>query len=164
MEESCYVLSLKTPPNITFLVGVDSTRPTRLVRLNPTSNDMSTASRVRIAHIRVGMASSLRGPFLHILYGMEQQITLPHSPWINFAERNKKGILLGAMARNCHCAFKIPYQYHNWTQRWYCDCHKQHRVQPTTSTCWDTLKTSQRFSSMSGNPSGISRERRENSS
>ena len=54
-------------------------------------------------------------------YCTEQQTTLPHSPWMNFAERNIG--TLGAMVRNCHRAFKIPYKYHNWTQRWCCDCH-----------------------------------------
>jgi hypothetical protein len=52
---------------------------------------------------------------------VKQQTTLPHSPWINFAERII--IVLGAIVRNCHRAFKIPYQFHNWTQCWCCDCH-----------------------------------------
>ena len=54
-------------------------------------------------------------------YCTEQQTTIPHSPWMNFAERNIGN--LGAMVRNCHRALKIPYQYHNWTQKWCCDCH-----------------------------------------
>jgi hypothetical protein len=52
---------------------------------------------------------------------VEQQTTLPHSPWMNFAERNIG--TLGAMVRNCHRTFNMPYKYHNWTQRWCCDCH-----------------------------------------
>ena len=52
---------------------------------------------------------------------ISQQTTIPHSPWMNFTERHIGS--LGGMVRNCHRAFKIPYKYHNWTQRWCCDVH-----------------------------------------
>jgi hypothetical protein len=70
------------------------------------------------------------------------------SPWMNFAERNIG--TLGAMVRNCHCAFKVPYQYHNWTQRW---CCRQLDLQSLTTSTWDIPKTSPSFSSILGNQS-----------
>lgn len=54
-------------------------------------------------------------------YCCDQQTTIRDSPWMNFAERNIG--TLGAMVRNCHRAFHVPPQYHNWTQKWCCDCH-----------------------------------------
>eukprot|EP00980_Cylindrotheca_fusiformis_P010182 scaffold2267_cov92-Cylindrotheca_fusiformis.AAC.1 len=52
---------------------------------------------------------------------IQQQTTLPNSPWMNFTERHIGS--LGSMVRNCHRAFKVPHKYHNWTQRWCCDVH-----------------------------------------
>ena len=52
---------------------------------------------------------------------IRQESTAPHSPWMNFAERNIGQ--LGSMVRKCHLVFGVPHQYHNWTQRWCCQVH-----------------------------------------
>ena len=52
---------------------------------------------------------------------IRQESTVPHSPWMNFAERNIGQ--LGSMVRKCHLTFGVPHQYHNWTQRWCCAVH-----------------------------------------
>lgn len=52
---------------------------------------------------------------------IQQQSTVPHSQWMNFAERNIGQ--LGSMVRICHHEFKIPFKYNDWVAKWCCDVH-----------------------------------------
>ena len=52
---------------------------------------------------------------------VEQQSTVPHSPWMNFAER-KIG-QLNSMVVQCLREFGAPLTMHDWCQVWCCDVH-----------------------------------------
>lgn len=52
---------------------------------------------------------------------VDQESTVPHSPWQNFAERRIGH--LGSMVRNCMRAFNVPLAHHDWCQKWCCDVH-----------------------------------------
>jgi len=45
---------------------------------------------------------------------VEQQQTVPHSPWMNFAEQ--KIWQLNSMVKKCMTEFKIPLKHHDWVQ------------------------------------------------
>jgi hypothetical protein len=52
---------------------------------------------------------------------VEQQATVPKSPWMNFAE-SKIG-QLNSMVTNVMREFRVPLTEHDWAQKWCCDVH-----------------------------------------
>ena len=54
-------------------------------------------------------------------YCINTKTTEPHTPWQNPAEPDIGK--LGSRVKNCMRAFNVPLQYHDWVQKWVCECH-----------------------------------------